>query len=130
MFPLVLEAVHPHGGVADGGLSTVVDDLTHPVEPGSEPFGSEQEAVDMAVRYPEACLKERTPVDINLRMSPRGFEVDVHPPVAGIIDDQRVVAAMPDDYGPCSGDTVEGLAVDFTMPNRMMAPRKQRGFWL
>ena len=107
-----------------------MDDLTHPVEPGSEPFGSKQEAVHVPVRDPETGLEERTPINIDLGVTPGCFDVDVHPPVAGVVDNQRVVAAMPDDYGPCGGDTVEHLAVDFTVPNRMMAPCEQRRFWI
>jgi len=88
VIPFLVEAVHAECGVADRGLSTVVDHLAHAFEPRPEAFGAQQKAVNVAVRDRQTGLEERTPVDVDLRVSLRRVEVEVHPPVAGVVHDQ------------------------------------------
>ena len=77
----------------------LMDDLAHPVEAVAESVHLQDEAAEMTQRHFEARLEELARLKVDLRMAPRGRHVQVHPPQAGVVDHQRVVAAVPDHYG-------------------------------
>ena len=124
--PFRFDVVERHGHVANGRMPAKVHRLLDLLEALAEAFGV-VEIIPHAVHgQRKTGLKKAAAGNFNLRVTVEFVSIQSHPIDRGIVGDDLVKRALPDDDWPFCRNSVERLAIDVAVPDFVEAPGDKR----
>ena len=124
--PFHLQVGERHRHVADGGVAAGMDRAGDLLQPAEETLRCVEIALHAVERDGQAGLVEPPGFRIDLLVARQLVPVQAHPVDGGVVGDNLVERALPDEDRPGLRDAVERPPVDRAVPDLVIAPGDQR----